>query len=292
MKQFHCLNIVSNNKTDHYLWNSIDAKKVSSKLLASPTPSPLSKRSVTSKGQIWSSAVAYITVNSLINSSWRSYNVLVQSGSNVIASLCLLGGNSPVSSLLSRLWWYEHERLPVQRTTADESCINRHKIDFIDKCLIARQFLNCLNLWFFSCQGQSLPYIRAIYVWLWNENARTKQKQQTNGNRVIRLVYRTVTNACGFWLVKRTLGWKNFMPENFLEISILRFDVILQHEWPIEQSLLHIRVFFGGKTKSPYFDLFIHWLIKHWNNEHSQGSWHLPKPFFQGHTKIALTIFS
>jgi len=39
---------------------------------------------------------------------------------------------------------------------------------------------------------------------------------------------------------------------------ILRFDVILQHDWPVKQCLLHIRVFFGGKTKSPCFDLFIH----------------------------------
>ena len=31
--------------------------------------------------------------------------------------------------------------------------------------------------------------------------------------------------------------------------SILHFDVILQHDWPIEQCLLHIRVFFGGKTR-------------------------------------------
>ena len=61
--------------------------------------------------------------------------------------------------------------------------------------------------------------IRAIFVWPWNENARTKEKQQTNGNRAIWLVYRTDTNARGFWLVKRTLGWKNFMPENFLEIN-------------------------------------------------------------------------
>ena len=43
--------------------------------------------------------------------------------------------------------------------------------------------------------------------------------------------------------------------------SILRFDVTFQHDWPIEQCLLHIRVFFGGKTKSSCFDLFIHWLI-------------------------------
>ena len=32
------------------------------------------------------------------------------------------------------------------------------------------------------------------------------------------------------------------------------FDVVLQHNWPIKQCLLHIRVFFGGKTKRPCFD--------------------------------------
>ena len=108
----------------------------------------------------------------------------------------------------------------------------------------------------------TLPYFlrvkRAIFVWLWNENARTKQKQ-TNGNREIWLVYRTDTNAPGFWkkLHARELSRNQ---------SILRFDVILQHDWPIEQCLLHIRVFFGGKTKSPCFDLFIHWLIKQMTN--------------------------
>ena len=48
--------------------------------------------------------------------------------------------------------------------------------------------------------------------------------------------------------------------------SILRFDVILQHDWPIEQCFLHIRIFFGGKTKSPCFALFIRWLIKQITN--------------------------
>ena len=57
------------------------------------------------------------------------------------------------------------------------------------------------------------------------------------------------------------------MPEELSRTqSILRFDIILQHDWPIEQCLLHIRVFFGGKTKSPCFDLFIHWLIKQITN--------------------------
>ena len=49
--------------------------------------------------------------------------------------------------------------------------------------------------------------------------------------------------------------------------SILRFDVILQHHWPIEQCLVHIRVFFGGKTKRACFDLFVHWLIKQITND-------------------------
>ena len=66
--------------------------------------------------------------------------------------------------------------------------------------------------------------------------------------------------------------------------SKLRFDVMLQHDWPIEQCLLHIRVFFGGKTKSPCFDLFRYPLadsVKA-NNEHLAN-------IFQGHTKISLS---
>ena len=107
-----------------------------------------------------------------------------------------------------------------------------------------------------------------------------KTEQQTNGNRAILLVYRTDTNTSAFWLVKRTLGWKNFMPENFLETCqpILRYDVILQHDWPIEQCLFHIRVFFGGKTKRPWS---FHPLAVKTNIEH------LPKPFFKV-MKIAL----
>ena len=66
------------------------------------------------------------------------------------------------------------------------------------------------------------------------------------------------------------------MPE---ELSRNRFDVILQHDWSMEQCLLHIRVFFGGKMKSPWFVLFIHWLIKQIT---------LTESIFQGHTKIAL----
>ena len=57
----------------------------------------------------------------------------------------------------------------------------------------------------------------------------------------------------------------------------------MQHDWPIEQCLLHIRVFFGGKTKSPCFNLFIHWLHDKTSNERFYRY-----RIFQGHTKIAL----
>ena len=113
-----------------------------------------------------------------------------------------------------------------------------------------------------------------IFVWLWSENARTKQKQQTSENRAIWFVCRTDTNTRGFWLVKQTLGWKNFMPEELSRNqSILRFDVIPQHDWPIEQCLLHTEIFFGRKTRS--LCLIFHPLGDKTNNEL------LPKPFFE-----------
>ena len=52
---------------------------------------------------------------------------------------------------------------------------------------------------------------------------------------------------------------------------IVRLDVILQLDWPIEQCLLHVGVFSGGKTKSPCFHLLIHWLIKQITNTIFQG---------------------
>ena len=46
---------------------------------------------------------------------------------------------------------------------------------------------------------------------------------------------------------------KNFMPENFLEINryfaLTSYCNQLQHDWPIDQCLLHIRFFLAGKRK-------------------------------------------
>ena len=68
------------------------------------------------------------------------------------------------------------------------------------------------------------------------------------------------------WLSERSGEKTSHARELSRNQTILRFDVILQHDWPIEQYLLHIRVFFGGKTKSPFFDLFIHRLMKQMTN--------------------------
>ena len=115
-------------------------------------------------------------------------------------------------------------------------------------CTLVR--VHCLTTtWNFStCR------IRAIFVWPWNENERAKQKKRTNENRAIWLVY---------WM----LGWKKLHAwELCRNQSILRCDVILQRYWPSQECHPHIRVFFGGKTKKPRFDLFIYWGIKQITN--------------------------
>ena len=66
--------------------------------------------------------------------------------------------------------------------------------------------------------GENEVYFFVMIMKQWKSD-RAIVVKQTNGNTAIWLVYRTDTNARGFWLVKRTLGWKNFMPENFLEIN-------------------------------------------------------------------------
>ena len=78
------------------------------------------------------------------------------------------------------------------------------------------------------------------------------------------------------WLV----WWANALVKRFharelsRNQSILCVDVILQHDWPIEQCLLHISFFFGGKTKSPCVDPYIHWLIKQITNTYRN---HFPR---------------
>ena len=84
-------------------------------------------------------------------------------------------------------------------------------------------------------------------------------------------IERIQTRVAFGWLSERSGEKKIHARELSRNQSILRFDVILQHDWSIEQCLLHIRVFFGGKTKRPCFVP----LADKTNDEH------LPKPFFK-----------
>ena len=101
-----------------------------------------------------------------------------------------------------------------------------------------------------------------------------KQKQQTNGNRAIWLVYRTDTNARGFCLVKRTLGWKNFRPENSLEIN--RYFAFTSYCNTIVQSNNAFSILgfsLSGKRRGHVWSF--HSLADKTYNEH------LTKPFFE-----------
>ena len=115
---------------------------------------------------------------------------------------------------------------------------------------------------------------RAIFLWPWNKNARTKQKQEKNLNRAIWLVYRTDTNALGFWLIKRTQGWKYSMPEIFLEIN--RYFALTLYCNTIGQTnnAFSILGFLWRENEEAMFWYF-HPLADKTNNEH------LPKPFFK-----------
>ena len=94
------------------------------------------------------------------------------------------------------------------------------------------------------------------------------------------------------WFIERiqthlAFGWLS-------ELSRNRFDVILQQDWPIEQCLLHIRVFFGGKTKSLCLVLFIHWLINQITNTYRN---HFSRPYENRckrpmHSQITLAFFA
>ena len=89
-----------------------------------------------------------------------------------------------------------------------------------------------------------------------------KNNKRTEIKRFDWCIEQIQTHLAFCWLSERSPE-KTSCPKNFLEIAL---TVILQHDWSIEQCFLHIRVFFGGKTKSPCFVFFIHWLIKQITN--------------------------
>ena len=120
-----------------------------------------------------------------------------------------------------------------------------------------------LNLERFSCDLEMKP------------REQNRNNKRTEIERFDCFIERIQTRVAFGWLSERSGEKKLHAREHSRNQPILRFDVILQHDWLIEQCLLHIRV-----SKRPCFDLFIHWLIKQITNTY--------QTIFQGHTKIAL----
>ena len=125
------------------------------------------------------------------------------------------------------------------------------------------------------------PEDRAIFVWPWNENARTKQKQQMNRNRAIWLVYQMETNVRVFWLVKRTPGWKNFMPKNSLNIN--QYFTLMSYCNMIGQSNNPFSISGNSLARKRRSYVWIFSSIGWWNKYRT-----LTKIIFQGHKKTTL----
>ena len=123
-----------------------------------------------------------------------------------------------------------------------------------------------------------------------------KTTQQNRNNKRTEIeqfdwfIERIETHVAFGWLSERELSRNQ---------PIFRFDVILRHDWPIEQCLLRIKVFFGGKMKKACVDLFIHWLIKqvtntyrnHFSRSYENRSIHLSASHFKMFADILPKIF-
>ena len=109
---------------------------------------------------------------------------------------------------------------------------------------------------------------------------KTREQNRSNKRTEIErfdwFIERIQTRVAFGWLSERS--GEKIARELSRKQPILRFNVILRHDWPIEQCLFHIRVFFGGKTKRPRMFRSCHPLADKTNNEH------LPKLFYKGHT--------
>ena len=104
-----------------------------------------------------------------------------------------------------------------------------------------------------------------------------KMREQYRNNKWVEIEWidwfiEQIQMQVAFGWLREHSAEKNLHAQELVENQpILCFDIILQHDWPIKQCLLHIRVFFGEKMKRPCFDLFIHWLLKqitntYWNH--------------------------
>ena len=83
----------------------------------------------------------------------------------------------------------------------------------------------------------------------------SRKNKRTETEPFDSLIERIQTRVAFGWLSKRSGEKKLHALELSRNQTVHRLDVILKRDWAIEQCLLHVRVFFGRKTKGPCFDL-------------------------------------
>ena len=109
---------------------------------------------------------------------------------------------------------------------------------------------------------------RFSYILEMKTREQNRNNKRTEIERFDWFIKRIQTRVAFSWSSKRS-GEKTSCPIELARNQlILRFDVILQHVWPIDQCFLNTRIFFGGKTKSSCSYPIIHWLIKQITNTH------------------------
>ena len=77
--------------------------------------------------------------------------------------------------------------------------------------------------------------------------AQNRNKKRTKIKRFDWFIERIQTLVAFDWLSERSGEKTSHARELSRNQSILRFDVISQRDWPIEQCLLHFRIFLAGK---------------------------------------------
>ena len=96
---------------------------------------------------------------------------------------------------------------------------------------------------------------KLYFTLFWPLKRKTREQNRNNKRTEIEPIYWFIERIQTLWLLTNAQVKKLHTQELSRNQSIVHFDVMLQHDWPIEQCLLLIRVFFWGKTKSPCFDV-------------------------------------
>ena len=98
---------------------------------------------------------------------------------------------------------------------------------------------------FWACKGLE----RFSYGLKMKTREQNRKSKRTEIERFDWFIERIQTQVAFGWLIEHSEN----MPENFLEINryfaLTSYCNQLQHDWPIDQCLLHIRFFLAGKRK-------------------------------------------